>query len=398
MKSDRFLLRLAPAMAPLALAALLAAAAPRPAAARTKLVALPGRDRLALSLDHTQVNLVTEERALTLQAGQNLVDFSWQGVSIDPNSIQIQVLDHPGDEDDSTKVLFVSYPPGENALTWSLFTPEARVERVRILYLLSGFARVDSYEVTVEADEKTAALKEHFLLTNTSGESLEGALIRRGFGEAWTRDLENGEARRFVSFTNPQMPVTKLYVCSPEPFSTRGDEGEIIQLVYQIENTPEYGFGAFKLPGGKTRIFQKDPAGTTIFIGEDWMKDTAVKEKAYLSLGVVKDVTVKRRVMSDDRINVQRNNSKDVVLFDRRVHVRYELQNFKKAPAQLKVVERLQDDWEIEELDTAGVRHELRNNNELEIYMDLKPRPEDEKAEVPKIEVDFVYVMRNQFP
>ena len=60
--------------------------------------------------------------------------------------------------------------------------------------------------------------------------------------------------------------------------------------------------------------------------------------------------------------------------------------------------EQMSDAWEIEELDAAGVRHEIKDNSRLEIFIDLPARPEDEKAEVPKKTVDFVYIMRNQRP
>jgi len=368
------------------------------AQARTKLVALPERQTIALSLDNPFVNLVTEERVLTLQRGGNAVDFSWQGVNIDPGSIQIQMLDHPGENPESSKVLNVSYPPNENALTWEIFSPEARTERVRIYYLLNGFARLDSYQATVDKDEKSAVVKEYFRLSNLSGENLEDAKIGRGFGESWMKSLDNGETLKLLSFVNDTLPVTKLYIASPQPDSSRGDEGETISLVYQVRNEKESGFGEYKLPLGKVRIYQKDPDGTIVFLGEDMMKETPVKEKAELSLGQVKDVTLKRYIQDDKQINVTRNDSRNVVLFDRRVHVRYELQNFKKQPVTLKIIERMNDDWEIDELDAAGVRHEIKNNSELHIFVDLAPRPEDEKAEVPKKNVDFIYIMHNQRP
>ncbi len=349
------------------------AIASTPAAARTKLTALPPRESLALSLSHPVVNLVTEERVLTLQRGPNAVDFSWQGVQIDPDSIQIQMLEHPGEKPESSKVLNVSYPPNENALTWQIFSPEARTERVRIYYLLNGFVRVDSYEATVEADEKTAVVKEHFRISNMSGEDLEKAAISRGFGEAWLRDLKNGETRKLLSFVNDKLPVKKVYISSPEPNSQRGEQGEIIEMVYEVRNEQDAGFGKFKLPAGKVRIYQKDPNGTLVFLGEDTMKETPVKEKAELSLGQVKDVTVKRFIESDDKVNVRRNSSHAVVLFDRKVHIRYELQNFKKEAVTLKIVERMSDDWKIEELDTRGVRHELKK--EFDIAVDLLTCP-----------------------
>src|SRR5438445_7403630 len=48
-----------------------------PAQARVKLVALPERARVVLSLRNPVATLVEEERLITLQKGVNKVDFSW---------------------------------------------------------------------------------------------------------------------------------------------------------------------------------------------------------------------------------------------------------------------------------------------------------------------------------
>jgi hypothetical protein len=56
------------------------------AEARIKLVALPKRADTIIRLDNPQYTLIEEERVLTLQEGLNKVDFSWNGVNIDPDS------------------------------------------------------------------------------------------------------------------------------------------------------------------------------------------------------------------------------------------------------------------------------------------------------------------------
>lgn len=377
-------------------AAALALAMPGAASARTKLVALPDRDSIILSLEHPSVNLVTEERVLTLQQGVNTVDFSWQGVSIDPQSIQIQMLDHPGEGKDSTKVLNVAYPPNENALTWTLATPEPRSERVRILYLLSGFTQETEYQVTTAKDEKSASVVSNFSLFNQSGEDLASVLIRRGFGETWKRDLRNGDLKKLQAFTNPKMPVSKLYITRPDPNSQRGDEGEIVNFVYEIKNTPEFGFGKYRLPGGKARIFQTDSQGTVIFNGEDLIEAAPVGEKRLLSLGQAKDVTIKRRIMNRELQNIRRNKYDQNVLWDTEVTLKFELQNFKKEPVTLRIVESMSDEWEVKSLDSDGVKSERKSIGEFEINVELPARPEDEKATVPTKIVNFIYVQKNQ--
>ena len=89
------------------------------AQARTKLVALPERDATIIRLDNPNATLIEEERVLTLQKGTNQVDFSWNAVSIDADSIRLTVLDHP----DQVRLLNVSYPPGEPATATTTSSP-----------------------------------------------------------------------------------------------------------------------------------------------------------------------------------------------------------------------------------------------------------------------------------
>src|SRR5437763_15879378 len=118
--------------------------------ARVKLVALPERARVVLSLRNPGATLVEEERLITLQKGVNKVDFSWRGVNIDSTSIQARMLSHP----DAVTVLNTSYPPNENALIWEISSPAPQEERVRISYLLSGLGRDVVYKAVADPDEK----------------------------------------------------------------------------------------------------------------------------------------------------------------------------------------------------------------------------------------------------
>jgi hypothetical protein len=350
-----------------------------PGMARVKLVTLPDRDRLLINLDHPTYNLVMEERVVTLLQGVNKIDFSWQGVAIDAASIQLQILSHP----DTVKMLNVSYPPNENALVWEVSAPEACEERIRIYYLMSGLNREISYRAVVDKDEKNAVLDSYFKLINQSGENFKQANISVGYGASWTKDIQNGEALQMLSYQVPSLPVKKLYVYKPAEDATR------VAMYYEINNEAESGLGTFKLLGGKVRIFQRDNSGATIFVGEDWLKDTPVKEKRELFLGVARDVSVKRNVMSDERQNIRRNVEKKIVLSDRLINVKYEIQNFKKQPLTLKIVEKIDDYWVLEELSPTAVRSERKDAGTLEILVDLPP-------EGSKQIVNLVYRMKNQ--
>ena len=91
---------------------------------------------VAPSAEYWSLRLVEEERVLTLQKGPNQIDFSWRGVHIDPDSIRIRILSHP----DKVRLISVSYPPEEAALTWNIYSDGAWEENVRISSVrLSGF-------------------------------------------------------------------------------------------------------------------------------------------------------------------------------------------------------------------------------------------------------------------
>src|ERR1041384_6193336 len=121
-----------------------------PARARVKLVALPERARVVVSLNNPDATLIEEERIVTLQKGVNKVDFSWRGVNIDGTSFRARALSRRGD----VKVLNTSNPPNENALVWEISSPAAQEERVRISYLLGGLTREVTYRAVAEPNEK----------------------------------------------------------------------------------------------------------------------------------------------------------------------------------------------------------------------------------------------------
>ena len=382
MKSTRMILSV------LALALL---ALPAISSARTKLVTLPERSGLIVNLQNPNYSLLTEEREVTLQKGNNTIDFSWSGVSIDKRSIHLTPLSHPGDGDDATKIVSIAYPPGEDALTWLLYTPQARTERIQVTYLLYGIGRETMYELTVNQAEDQALFLQYFQMANGSGENLDDTAIRLRPANDWERSVDANETRKFLAFKTKALPLKKLYITKPNMYSSRGEEGEIISMVYEITNSNKSGLGEFKLDQGKARIFGEEGTGSTIFLGEDYLKETAVKEDGKLTLGTVKDIVLKRRIMGDTRENQRKNTSDRVVLYDRKVHVRYEIENFKDKTSTVRVVETIPRDANIKEIDSDGVKVERKSATELEITIELKPRPEDDKEEVPVREVNFVF-------
>lgn len=358
--------------------------------ARVKLVTLPARDAITINLDHPMENLIIEERVIALEKGTNHIDFSWKGVSIDPNTIQLAALDHP----DDVRIVNVSYPPNEDALVWEVYSEKAREERVRIYYLLSGLLRTMSYRAVADKDETAARVEARFKLANRSGEEFEDARIVPGFGENWTRSIRDGATREMLSYAVEAMPVVKRYIYRP----TGGrPDFENVPLYHEIKNEEARKLGKFKMLGGKVRIFMKDPSGSQIFLGEDWMKDLPVQEKAELSLGTARDVVIRRNVMDDEREVRQRNTDRKIVLYDRIVTLRYEIENFKDEPVELKIEEPIQDYWVLESVKPSSVKAERKDATTLELLVPLEPSKRDKAdEETKKLEVFVTYRQKNQ--
>lgn len=378
----------------LALATLLAL--PVVAPARTKLVTLPDRSRLVTSLENPRFTLLSEEREIPLAKGTNHIDFAWNGVNVDNRSVMLEFLTHPGAGPEATKIISTSFPPNEAALTWQVYSPEDRTEKVRVSYILFGITQDNSYELRVDASEKQGKFQQYFRLSNQSGENLDNSIVRLPLMEDLTRSVDSGETRRFLAAKNDALPISKLYVSKPGYSYFKGDDGEDVDLVYEIENSAKSGLGKYKLPIGKARIYIDDGMDSSIFLGEDVVKETPAGEKSGLTLGKVKDVVIKRRLLSNERRNIRTNNSKSPVLYDQERTLTYEIENFKEEPVTLRLTEVLNGDWSVKEISDSSIRQEKKSINELNLFIDLPANAKGEKAT--KKEVTVVFLVKNRFP
>ena len=168
--------------------------------ARTKLVALPQRDATVIRLDNPAATLIEEERILTLQKGLNKVDFSWNAVSIDPDSIRLTVLDHP----EQVKLLNVSFPPNEAALIWEIASESDYAETVRISYLLSNIDRLVTYKAVADKEETKIDLKSYLVLRNFSGEDFDKATVMLDYGDSFEQGIAHEETKQMLFLKAPE--------------------------------------------------------------------------------------------------------------------------------------------------------------------------------------------------
>jgi hypothetical protein len=328
------------------------------AQARVKLVALPERARVVVSLNNPDATLVEEERIVALQKGVNKVDFSWRGVSIDATSIQVRPLSHPKD----VQVLNTSYPPNENALVWEISSPVAQEERVRISYLLSGLTREVTYRAVAEPNEKAMTLRNYLRLHNNSGEDLTEAEVSVGYGSNFKKTIAHEEVLEMLSERVPDLPVKKVLVwdAASQPWDPEYQKNTVgIPLNYVLTNDKPAKLGTHTLLPGKVRIFIKTKEQPTqpgeqvgegvAFTGEDWAQLTPVDREMKLYIGQSRDVKVTQRKTKDDRTNIRRNNQNNVVLHDTDEVYKIEIENFKKEPVNLMLVEHIPGYWKMAE-------------------------------------------------
>jgi hypothetical protein len=326
------------------------------AQARVKLVALPERARVVLSLNNPDATLVEEERLITLQKGVNKVDFSWRGVNIDGSSIQVRPLSHPKD----VKVLNTSYPPNENALIWEIASPAAQEERVRISYLLSGLTREVTYRAVAEPNEKAMTLRNYLRLHNNSGEDLTEAEVNVGYGAGFKKTIAHEEVLEMLSERVEALPVKKVLTwdAATLPWDPEYQKATVgIPLNYVLTNDKPHKLGEHTLQPGKVRIFIKtkeqpaaegEKAGEGVaFTGEDWAQLTPVDREMKLYIGQSREVKVTQRQTKKDRTNIRRNNSNQEVLWDTDEVFKIEIENFKKEVVNLVLVEHVAGYWKM---------------------------------------------------
>ena len=342
---------------------------------RIKLVALPERGATMIRLDNPMATLIEEERVLTLQKGLNKVDFSWQGVSIDVDSIRLKLISHP----DKVTLLNVSYPPKEAALVWEIASDQAWEEKVRISYLLRNIDRLITYKAVADKVEKMVDLKSFLVLRNFSGEDFDNAKVLLDYGEAFERGIGHEETKQLLFLKAPKVPITKVWTFDaanlpwdPEKLENKNVG---IPVSYRIENDKESGLGKFAMWGGKARIYQDDGSKSTIFLGEDESKLVPVGEKMELYIGDSRDIVVTQRKMSEKQINkIYNSNRTGVVLYDMDVVITAKIENFKDSEALLTMIQHIPGEWKMID---CNLEYEREDANTLKFEVELAGRDKE---------------------
>ena len=335
--------------------------------ARIKLVALPDRDKVVVRLDNPAATLVEEERVLLLQKGVNKVDFAWKGVQIDPDSIRIRILSHP----EEVALLSVSYPPNEDALVWEINSLQAREEKIRISYILYNIDRLVTYKLLADKEEKEVGMQSFLILRNFSGEDFSEAKFLLDYGDSFTTSIGHEGTKQLLFLKKERIPIEKAFTFDAAmlPWDpSRVDANVGIPVTYIIKNEKKEGLGEFALWGGKVRIFQDDGSGTTIFLGEDNASYTPAGKKMELLIGDSRDIVVTQHKIKDRRINLRRNSSNQVILYDTDEVIQVKVENFRDEPAVLNLIQHISGQWDMAESTHA---YEKEDANKIKFLVSI---------------------------
>ena len=216
------------------------------------------------------------------------------------------------------------------------------------------------YRAVAEPDEKALTLRNYLRLRNNSGEDLVDAEIGIGYGEKFKKNLAHEEVLEMLSERIEALPIRKVLTwdAASLPWDPEYEKKTVgVPLSYVIKNDKPSKLGTHTLLPGKVRIFIKTkeqpekadekPGEGVAFIGEDWAQLTPVDREMKLYIGQSRDVKVTQRQTKKDRTNIRRNNNNQDVIWDTDDVYKIEIENFKKQPASLTIVEHMPGYWKM---------------------------------------------------
>jgi hypothetical protein len=287
------------------------------------------------------------------------------------------VLDHP----DKVKLLSVSYPPDEAALVWDIASDSDYAEKVRISYLLYNIDRLVTYKAVADKQETKVDLKSYIVLRNFSGEDFDSAKVLLDYGQAFERGVQHEETKQLLFLKKEAVPIIKVWKFDARtmPWDPEKLENKNvgIPVSYRIFNDKNSTLGENALWGGKVRIFQDDGHESTIFLGEDVTGLVPIGEKTELYVGDSRDIVVTQRKMKEQQVNIRRNSSNAIILYDTDEEIVAKIENFKDSPAVLTMIQFIPGEWQ---MDKCNMEYNKKDANTLEFEIQLPARTKDGPA------------------
>jgi len=347
------------------------------------------------------MTLVRESRSLTLNEGQNNLQFSWANTLIDPTSLEM----FPKANADKIDIAELSYPPRvQNLGLWDIKSGIKGQVPVEITYLTSGLSWRAFYMGTLANDEKTMKLEGYVVVTNNSGEDYENAQTRLIVGQVHVLDQIAELARRQWPFGRPgefiagqeglafgnaareKFAELATTVSAPAMLKALGEikkEGLSEYFLYTIEGTEtiptgwskrlssfvsdgvpvinlykyeeeRYGtsvvrFLSFKndkahklgdtpIPGGLLKVYRNaDKQEHLSYTGQSFFKYIPVEEEVELNLGAVSNVIVEPKLLDFTTENYKFDKNGNIAGWDEVRTYTIEVRNTRDIAVKIEI-------------------------------------------------------------
>jgi hypothetical protein len=268
-------------------------------------------------------------------------------------------------------------------LLMSLENSGGHKQTIEASYLASNLSWNSDYVLTVGRDDKAADLDGWVTIVNNSGTAFHNARLQLVAGDLnriqqnYRRDanaayevaakaaaapqfqqenfseyhlytlgrrtsVEDKETKQISLLEGSGVPVEKLFIVNGQNFyyHNRQNPGsplkDPVNVYYRFKNEEKAGLG-IPLPAGNLRVYQKDPKGGILFVGEDRIEHTPKDEFINVKIGDAFDVVCERR--QTDYKSLASN------LWEMEFEIK--LRNHKDTPITVQVNEPIGGDWEM---------------------------------------------------
>jgi len=284
-------------------------------------------------------------------------------------------------------------------LVVQLQNQNAAEQNVELSYLTGGLSWKADYVAELNASEDKLDLSGWVTLTNTSGTSYQNAKLQLVAGDInriqelrplpmeskrmktmamdaapmaeealfeyhlYTLErpttLGDNQTKQVALLSAADVPVRKELVLHGADYYYQSNYGDLgqkmkVDVVVEFDNKENTHLG-MPLPKGIMRVYKKDGAGNTQFVGEDSIDHTPKNETVRLKLGAAFDVTADKKQTDFKKLP---NPAKDTNAFESAYEI--VLKNAKKEAVTVTVQEPIPGDWKI--LQSSQQFHKAASN------------------------------------
>ena len=316
---------------------------------------VPPRDQVQLTIyNQEDLTLVRERRRITVDEGENPLQFSWANTLIDPTSVELEFRERAGE----LRILDTRFPHNRReVLYWNVHSEFSGPVEVEITYFTSGISWEADYVLIADEDEAAGELAGYVRVNNHSGEAYADAEVRLVVGEVnlvekvrelaqrgivdrryrdvraldgvdrpavrraardMMEEMERAEAQRPAEVAKDDLSEYYLFTIEerqtvPDGWSKRmpsfepvrpeltvqyryrpAEYGRNLVRVYLFRNNEEAGLGQAPLPDGTVRIFRSRGEPSLAYQGEQTIRYIPIGDRVELNLGPDPRVTLEQ--------------------------------------------------------------------------------------------------------